>query len=403
MKYENPIISMNNAEYCRKKLSSYNRSDRSEMEKRKRREVRSEIEKQLEQRLEEAEEFAKQVLDKYGESIKCIVVVGSTARKDFKLKSDIDVFVVLDDTILKITPEIQERIDEDLEKIANKISERFSISTYTLTEFWEYARTCHPIIYNFIKEGIPIYDTGFFGPIKRLLKAGKIPATREAVESYIDEAFKRIMRLKALKLLMLAEDCYHAILKTAQAVLMFMGKAPPVPRKAYCDVKRFLVKPGILEPEYAEWLKDIIEIRKKVEYKEIIDVSGVFIDEWIEKTEKFFGRMFELLTLLEIMKRKETLERTYQTMYKTAIVALKILKKMPERIEELPEIFKREFIDTGLIEGAYWDMWKKIEEMKKMADEDKIMELTDEEVNDAREHVRKLINDLRRVLRKGLA
>jgi len=38
----------------------------------------------LEERLEKVEEIAKQVLKKYGELIKCIVTVGSTAREGFK-------------------------------------------------------------------------------------------------------------------------------------------------------------------------------------------------------------------------------------------------------------------------------------------------------------------------------
>ncbi|MGC8812408.1 MAG: nucleotidyltransferase domain-containing protein, partial [Candidatus Aenigmatarchaeota archaeon] len=319
----------------------------------------------------------------------------------FKPKSDIDVFVVLDDTSFKITPEEQEKIDEDLEKMAEKISEKISVQpSYTLTEFWDYARVCHPIIYNFIKEGVAIYDTGFFAPIKKLLEMGRIPATREAIENYMEGAPKKIMRAKTVKLLMLAEDCYYAMLNTAQAVLMFMGLAPPVPSKAYDDVKKFLVEPGILEPEYAEWLKEIIEIRKKIEHKELTDVTGAFVDEWISKAEKFVEKMFGLLNALELRKKEKILERTHEVMHKAAITALKTLKKMPEKEEEVPTVFKREFIDSKLIEPYYADIWQKIENMKKLADEKKIAEIPDKEVYEMREYVRKLIRDLAKVLKE---
>jgi len=354
-----------------------------------------------EQRLKEVEEFAKQVLEKYGKYIKCIVMMGSVARDEFKPKSDIDIFVVLDDTTHEITTELQEKIDEDLEKIAEKISDKLSIQpSYTLTEFWDYARVCHPIIYNFIKEGIAIYDTGFFLPIKRLLEMGKIPATREAIESYMEGAPKKLMRAKTVKLLMLAEDCYYAMLNTAQAVLMFMGLAPPVPSKAYDDVKKFLVEPGILEPEYAEWLKEIIEIRKKIEHKELMDVEGKFVDEWIEKAEKFVNKMFSLLNALEIRKREKILERTYEVMHKAAITALKSLKKMPEKEEEVAIAFKREFIDSKLLDPYYIEVWNKIVSMKKLADEKKINEIPDKDVYEMREHVRRLIHDLAKVLKE---
>ncbi|MFH8131987.1 MAG: nucleotidyltransferase domain-containing protein [Candidatus Aenigmatarchaeota archaeon] len=354
-----------------------------------------------EERLKEVKEFAEKVLEKYGKYIKCIVMMGSVAREEFKPKSDIDVFVVLDDTSFQITPEEQEKIDEDLEKIAEKISERISVQpSYTLTEFWDYARVCHPIIYNFIKEGIAVYDTVFFAPIKKLLEMGRIPATREAIESYMEGAPKKIMRAKTVKLLMLAEDCYYAMLNTAQAVLMFMGLAPPVPSKAYDEVRKFLVEPGILEPEYAEWLKEIIEIRKKIEHKELTDVSGAFVDEWINKAEKFVEKMFGLLNALELRKKEKILERTYEVMHKAAITALKTLKKMPEKEEEVPLTFKKEFIDSKLIENYYWDIWQRIENMKKLADEKKITEIPDKEVYEMREYVRKLIRDLAKVLKE---
>ncbi len=357
-----------------------------------------------EKRLAEVKEFAKQLLKKYGKNIKCIVMMGSVAREEFKAKSDIDVFVVIDDTMQKMTSELHNKIDDDIEAIAEKISKAISIQpSYTLTEFWDYARVCHPIIYNFIKEGIPVYDAGFFMPIKRLLKAGRIPSTREAIESYMEGAPKKLMRAKTVKLLMLAEDCYYAMLNTTQAVLMFMGLAPPVPSKAYEDVKKFLVEPGIVEEKYADWLREIIEIRKKIEHKELMDVTGAFVDGWIEKAEKFVEKMFSLLNALEVRKREKILERTNEVMHKAAATALKSIKKMPVSEQELPLAFKREFVDKKLVEGYYWDIWKRVGELKKLADKKKFKEVPDKEVYEMREYVRKLIRDLAKVLKeKGI-
>jgi len=357
-----------------------------------------------EERLKDVKEFSKKILEKYGKYVKCIVMMGSVAREEFKPKSDIDIFVVIDDTAFKISPEEHEKIDEDLERIAEKISKNISVQpSYTLTEFWDYARVAHPIIYNFIKEGVAVYDTGFFMPVKKLLEMGRIPATREAIENYMEGAPKKLMRAKTVKLLMLAEDCYYAVLNTAQAVLMFMGLAPPVPNKAYDDVKKFLVEPGILEPEYAEWLKDIIEIRKKIEHKELMDVEGKFVDEWIDKSEKFVNKMFGLLNALEIRKKEKILERTYEVMHKAAITALKSLKKMPEKEDDVSLVFKREFIDKKMIEPYYSDVWSKITSMKKLVDEKKITEIPDKDVYEMREYVRKLIHDLAKVLKeKGI-
>ena len=359
-----------------------------------------------EQRMAEVKQFTKEVLKKYGKLIKCVVVMGSVAREEFKPKSDIDIFVVIDDTAKNITKQMHSQIDADIEKIAKSKSKFLSVQpSYTLTEFWDYARVCHPIIYNFIKEGVAVYDAGFFMPIKRLLRMGRIPSTREAIESYMEGAPKKLMRAKTVKLLMLAEDCYYAMLNTTQAVLMFMGLAPPVPNKAYADVKKYLVEPGIMEQKYADWLKEIIEIRKKIEHKEMMNAKGAFVDEWIERAEKYVEKMFGLLNALELRKKEKVLDRTHEVMHKAAVTALKSLKKMPEEDSQIPTVFKREFIDRKLIEGYYWDIWKRIENMKKDVDADKkkIRDISDKDVYQMREYVRKMIRDLAKVLKeKGI-
>ncbi len=374
------------------------------MEKKKEKKKKSLATK--EERMAEVKKFTKEVLKKYGEMIKCVVMMGSVARDEFKPKSDIDVFMVVDDTVKEMTSEDHDRIDSEIEKIASKFSDVLSVQpSYTLTEFWDYARVCHPIIYNFIKEGIAVYDSGFFAPIKRLLNMGRIPSTREAIENYMEGAPKKLMRAKTVKLLMLAEDCYYAMLNTTQAVLMFMGLAPPVPNKAYDDVKKFLVEPGILEQQYADWLKEIIEVRKKIEHKEMMDADGAMVDEWIKKSEKYVETMFGLLNALELRKKENILERTHDVMHKAAITALKSLKKMPEDESKIKKTFKKEFIDTKLIEPYYSEIWERIDGMKGKLEEDKknIRELPDKEVYQMREFVRKMIRDLAKVLKdKGI-
>jgi predicted nucleotidyltransferase/uncharacterized protein (UPF0332 family) len=341
------------------------------------------------------------ILEKYGDRVKCIIMMGSVARGEFKETSDVDVFIVIDDTLKEISTQEKEEIDNDIEKMASGISEDISIQpSYTLTEFWDYARVCHPIIYNFIKEGQTLYDAGFFMPIKRLLEMGKIPATREAIESYMEGAPKKLMRAKTVKLLMLAEDCYYAMLNTAQAVLMFMGLEPPVPNKAYDEVKKYLVDPGILEQQYADWLKEIIDIRKKIEHKELMDVTGTFVDEWIDKADKFIEKMFQLLSVLEFRKKEKILERTHEVMYKAAIAALKTLHKLPEKADLIPDAFKKEFVDKKLVEGYYWDIWGKIEEMKGLMEKKEFDKVSDKDVYKMREYVRNLIRDLAKVLKK---
>src|SRR3989304_3473171 len=97
--------------------------------------------------MDELTKFTKAVLEKHGKYIKAIVMMGSVAREEFKQTGDVDVFVVIDDTNFKISPESHDKIDDEVEKMAEKISKNLSVQpSYTLTEFWDYARVAHPII-----------------------------------------------------------------------------------------------------------------------------------------------------------------------------------------------------------------------------------------------------------------
>lgn len=345
-----------------------------------------------------AQDLKNKILKKYGERIKCIVMMGSAARNEFKKTSDLDIFVVIDDTDKPMQLEEKQKIDADILKMAQEISPAVSFQPlYTLTEFMDYARIAHPIIYNFIKEGKALYDTGFFTPFQRLLKQGKIPTTREAIESYMSDAPKKLQRAKAVKLLMLTEDCFYAIVNSAQAVLMFMGLEPPIPNKLYEEFKKYLVEPGVVEDKYAEWVREIVEIRKKIEHKELINVSGSLVDEWIAKSEEFINKMYDLLSTLEVRKKEKVLERTYEVMHKAALAALKTLNVQTNE-SNLADAFKRELIDKGMIEDYYWDIWKKVEIMKSLLDQKKSEKLDQREVYRMRDYVKNLIRDLSRVV-----
>lgn len=358
--------------------------------------------------------FTEKVLEKYGKHVKCVIMMGSAVRGELNPKSDIDLFLVIDDTTNEI--DLQE-IDENIEKIKESIPEAWKtfqvgdkkekvcvlsvLPSFSLTEFWDYARVGHPVIYNLIKEGIPVYDSGFFAPIKRLLDMGRIPTTKEAIDNNMEGASKRLKRAKDVKLLIIAEDCYYPILESAQAVLMFIGIPPPIPRKIYDEFKKYLVDPGLIDLEYAEWLKEIIEIRKKIEHKEMLSVTGVLMDEWLARAEKFVDKMFWLLSVLEIRKREVIAKRTYEVTLNIMLNSLKTINKAPEREADLLRAFKQEFIDTGLIANYYLDVLEKVMRMNKIVEERKIEELPEKEVYVLRDLVRRFIHDLAKVLKKN--
>jgi len=352
-------------------------------------------------RIEILKKFTQEALKLHGPLIRSIVLFGSTARGSFRGESDIDIFVIVDDTRQRITPHVRDKIERDLDAICKKSSKQLSMQQpYLLTEFWRLVREGHPIIFNFIREGIPVYDKDIFLPIKRLLQMGEIRPSKEAVEKFIDRAPKRIRRVENAKMYMVVEDCYYAMIESAQAVMMFLGKIPPRPSDAAAEVRRSLVKTKLLEEEYAKDLEEIIEIRKEVEHKRIKGISGETLDSWITKAKGFVSRMQKLIVKVEIMKRENIIEKSHTIMTETTLTLLKAMKKKQPVKGSIAKAFETHLVKPGLVSEKYLTIYTELEKMKSMVKEGKVLDLPKQDILAHREYVRKFIREAGKVLRK---
>jgi uncharacterized protein (UPF0332 family)/predicted nucleotidyltransferase len=359
----------------------------------------------VETRLKSAEDFKNRILGMFKGYIKSVIVFGSFMKGQGTGKSDVDVYIIFDDTKmpLKKFEEIRSKIDEDIYKVAASIDPRLHPQPIlALTEFIKGIRYTHPLFFNIIREGYAIYDTGFFIPMRKLLEWGEFPITPEAAHMRMEGVPRRLTRVKSVKLYMIAEDMYYALLDAAQAVLMYIGVGPPAPKTAAQEVRKHLVEAGLLEEEYAQLLQDIYEFRKKVENKELKDVSGKEVDEWIKKTEKYVKRFEKLLKDLEFNRKAYDIKRSYEVMVKASVAALKSLNKLPKEPEKLPVAFKKYLVDAGLVNPTYSDVFDKVIKMRKLLDEKHIDKIKDRDIYMSREYVRRFVADVSKFVKKPL-
>lgn len=355
-----------------------------------------------EERIDILKKFTKKLLEKHGPIIRSVVLFGSTAREEWKGESDIDVFVILDDTRERISPVKKDNIELDMLEISKKISKQLSVQQpYLLTEFWAMVREGHPIIFNFIREGIPVYDKDIFLPIKRLLQMGEIKPSKEAVEKYIERGPKRIRRVENEKMYLVVEDLYYAMLESAQAVLMFLGKSPPRPSDAAAELRRSLVEMKLLDETYAEWLEGIIDVRKKFEHKKINSMTGADLDAWIDKADKFVKHMQNLIVKIEVLKRENMVDKSYRIMLETIVTLLKALKKLPKDKKQVIAAFEKEIVKRGLLDEKYLVLFKELSEMVKKIDDGKVLDIPKKDILIRREHVRKFIREAGKVIREN--
>jgi predicted nucleotidyltransferase/uncharacterized protein (UPF0332 family) len=356
-------------------------------------------EKLRKKQIEIANKFKDEVLKKYKNVVKAVVLFGSLIRGDFHSKSDIDLLVVIDDTLARFTPEMKEEFDDRIYRIGKSIDENIIVQpAWTLTEFWEMARIGHPLLYTIVRDGWALYDTGFFIPVRKLLEAGRIPTTLEAVEKFMETAPQKINRVETAKLYMIAEDLYYAMLNSSQAVLMYLGQNPPSPKHTPLEVKEHLIAANLLEAEYLRDLESVIEFRKKVEHKEIKEISGHDLDAMIEKAKRFVNRMEQLLMQLQKKKKETIVQKNYEVMIKAAVATLKKIDKLPPDPKDLPRAIKDYLIGPGKIDPYYGEVLKKVVTMRKMLDDDKINEVPQRDIELTREYVRRFVRDLAPVL-----
>jgi len=389
-------------EYEKKK--GYEKPKKDE-EKRPATETEEKMEKLGEKkRIEVLKNFTKEVLKKYGPLVRSIVLFGSTARKEFKGESDIDVFVIVDDTRQRISPAMRDKIEDDLEIIAKKQTKLLSVQQpYMLTEFWRLVREGHPIVFNFIREGIPVYDKDIFMPIKRLLQMGEIKPSKEAVEKFIERGPKRIKRVENAKMYMVVEDLYYSMLESAQAVLMFLGRSPPRPNETPSVLRKTLVQMKLMEEGMVKYLEDVVSLRKDIEHKKVNEVKGADLDAWIEKAKEFVKKMQSLLVKVEILKRENMIEKSYTIMTETVMTLLKAMDKVPKKEESIVNAFKKHLVEPGLVAENYLGIFSDLEKMDKLVKTGKVMEISKRDILLNREYVRKFIREAGKVLKKNIS
>src|SRR3989339_2157064 len=272
------------------------------------------------------------VLRKFDKYIVSYVAAGSLFRGD-KKSNDIDVYVVVDDTDVKRMSRFE--LKDKLRAIIigqgseasrmTGVNKQFHVQTYILTDFWESVKDANPVIFTFLRDGVPLYDRGMFAPWKLLLRKGKITPTPESIESYIKSGAEILDRTKQKLKAMAMEDFHWALITPTQGVLMSLGISAPAPKQAAEVMRKHLVKPGLLEEEYVTIWEDVNNLRKDIEHGKIKDVSAKQIEELLEKSEQYLKRLDKLVKDVESQTSKKEIEQLYDKSVEDMTAALKMI------------------------------------------------------------------------------
>ena len=348
-----------------------------------------------------AEVHKNMVLKKFEKYIVSYVLAGSIVQGKATPTSDIDTWVVIDDTdVKKMTrAELKDKLRAIIIGMAIEAGEltgirnKLNIQVYILTDFWESLKEANPVIFTLLRDGVPFYDRGIFMPWKLLLKMGRIKPSPEAIDTFMSSGETILKKAKAKLTEIGLEDLFWATITPSQAALMLYGLPPPTPRETPEIMKEiFVKKEKLLEENYVKILEKILQVRKDIEHGKRKEISGKELDELLSGAERFLKRIKRLFAQIEKAKQEESIQNIYETII-SAIRDILVLEGIEKAIPEdkIKEFFKKELIDKGKIPEKYNRMLASIIKAKKDFEEGK---LTKQEIDKARRESSELLRYL---------
>ncbi|MBD3362026.1 hypothetical protein GF358_04525 [Candidatus Woesearchaeota archaeon] len=230
-----------------------------------------------------------------GGFLKATILFGSTARKEKTYhEPDIDILLVINDLTMILSPEVVEAYRVITRNVASKISKRLHITTFKITSFWDYLRNGDPVAVNILRDGVPLYDAGFFEPAQALLFQGRIRPTKESVWTYFTRAPNTIKSAE-WHLLQASLDLYWAVIDSAHAALMHYKEVPPSPSHVADMIMSKLVTRKLCTKREAETMKFFYDLSKKITHRQIAEITGKQYDEHLKRAKQFVDAMERII------------------------------------------------------------------------------------------------------------
>jgi len=334
------------------------------------------------------------VLRKFEKYVASYVIGGSFIRGTADATSDVDTFVVIDDTDVKRMSRV-----ELLEKLRGIIYDYIreatalagvknilNVQVWLLTDFWQRVKDAEPVAFTFIRDGVPFYDRGTFIPWKRLLQMGRIKPSPEAIDAYMKQGDQTEDFVKR-RLIDTMVDIYFGVVTPTQAMMMLVGEAPPVPKTIVSEVKKVLVeKEKLMTLKDIRILEKVVKMYKDYEHGTLKNLTGKDIDQLMKETMNYINNLKDVRKKIEKKVQEKTAEEIYESVFK-------VLKSVfgAKSQEKLIEDFENQLVKKGKIQPRMLSTLKDLANVKKKLKSGK---LSQKEVDKVKGNARELVDSL---------
>ena len=236
------------------------------------------------------------IIKKHNKEIKAIWII---TPDEILTNDDLTVMILVDDQISG--KKEYKQIEVDCYKIEEEIRRKESVKIhsgqYKISEYFERVMKGDPEIFREIEASIPIYDpTGFFSPLKKLIKTGSVAGSRVAMENLELSIADRLSMIERYKL-EIVERLSNAVICAGQAPLIATNKPVPHPRRVDEELIKNLGKQ--LPKYYAKAVEEVFEFYKSIEHKKIKKVSGQNLDRIFKKATQVYEKMESFISEME--------------------------------------------------------------------------------------------------------
>ncbi len=271
-----------------------------------------------------------------------VVYAGAGSWLRGEKSNDFDVFVVIDDTDVKRMPRLQ--VKDQLTKIIWQMSREVAaltgiqihIQVYLLTDFWDALKDAHPVMFTFLRDGVPFYDRGIYGAWKELLKLGKIRPSAEAIDMHMNAGTQLIDRAKKMFADIAINEIYYSVLNPSQAILMLKGYNPTTPKETVKMFKEVLLaKEKSISQKDVNTLENAVKTFKELEHNKEKTITGKDLDNMIKDAEDFLKNIKKMFEQITEERTKESIISSYNEL----VTQIRTLPGFADTSEK--EIFKK--------------------------------------------------------------
>lgn len=312
------------------------------------------------------------VLQKFEKYVVSYVIAGSIVRGEAEPTSDIDTYVVIDDTdVTRMTSaELKARLQGIIWGYAQEscmaagVGNKLSTQVYVLSDMWDSIKNANPVIFTFLRDGIPLYDRGMFAPWKMLLKKGKIKPTPEAITQYMKSGEQMLKRTRHKLKEIAIEDFFWATCTPSQGALMLMGIPPGAPKEVASQLRKHFVKNNLLEEKYVKMWEKIFTVRKDVEHGKLKEVDAKTVSDHLKICEEYLKRLQKLFDEIEKKKICEEMADLYSKTIEDTLAALAMVSVSATKKDFIKKL-KDHLVDQQLAPERYYNLIQKITDLSK--------------------------------------